>query len=350
MAYISFQPKDFFRARNYTGTGSELTVANVEFQPDFTWIKNRASGNHYLYDAARGATISVYSNDSSGNLTVAESLKSWNANGFVLGTNGDQNTSANTYSHWNWKAATSSGITTNGSTTITPSYYRFDATRGTAILVYTGNGTAGAKLAHGLGVAPEFIMYKKTSGSENWGVYHHNVGTSPTDSAGYKLSLNGTDARNDDNAFMDDTAPDATNITLGSSSWVNGNLATYVAYCFVGKKGFSKFHSFTGNGDADGPFVYTGFRPAFVFQKVATQSTGWFATDITNQGFNEKNYPTGINYGNAETTTNHLNFFSNGFKYMSTNGSYNYDGQNTIYMAWAENPIVSSNDTPGLAR
>ena len=357
MAYISFQPSDYFNTKLYTGTGSELTVSGVGFQPDFTWLKNRsATQHHQLYDAVRGAGKVVYTNLDNAEGTVTQNLKSWNSDGFVLGTDGSVNTNNENFASWNWKAGTTSGLTTNGSTTITPSAYSFDATRKVSIIKYTGNGTSGAKLAHGLGVAPEFIMFKYTSDAQHWGAYHHNVGTSATDSAGYKMKLNSTDAKNNDDAFLGDTAPDATNINLGSSSWVNGNTGVFNAWCFAGVKGFSKFGAFHGNGQTgdSAPFIYTGFKPAFVMIK-STASGSWLLFD--SKRASTSNIPegsTGVpsylepNTSGTEQGDNPIFLFSNGFQCLDT--LTNGDGVKFIFAAWAENPIVGSNGTAGVAR
>ena len=175
-AYISFQPSDFFNTKLYTGTGASLAITGVGFQPDFVWAKNRdATDNHTLFDSPRGVTEYLGSNTTSAEATGADSLNSFDSDGFTLGTWGDINGSGEDYVSWNWKGGTTSGITTDGSTTITPSAYSFSATAGISIVQYSGNNTSGAKVAHGLGAAPGMIIVKTTNTPNSWNIYHKGV-------------------------------------------------------------------------------------------------------------------------------------------------------------------------------
>ena len=354
MAYISFKPIDYYNSTLYTGNATTNAITGVGFAPAFTWFKSRSNtSSPNIFDVLRG-TYSVATSDTSAQYNAgSDGFTSLDSDGFTLngsGGGGSLNVSGYTYTGMSWKGGTTSGITTNGSTTITPSSYSFDATSKCSVIRYTGNGTAGAKLAHGLGVAPEFILYKRTDGTDAWGAYHHSVGTSATDSAGYKMCLNTNAARNDDDAFMDDTAPDATNITLGYTGILNTNTGTYNAWCFAGVRGASKFGSFTGNGNVDGSFIYTGFRPAFLMIKCSSATENWYIFNSKTAGYNFANYSIKANDTDAQATSTYLELEANGFKIRNAAGDINANAAKFIYMAFANNPLIGSGGTPALAR
>jgi len=345
-AYISFQPKDYYSTKLYTGTGAELAVTGTGFTPDFTWLKARtATENHMCWDTARGATKVIYPNTSGAEVTETQGLKSFDSDGYTLGTWANLNTNTFTYASWNWKGGTTTGIATNGSTTITPSSYSFNQTSGFSVLKYTGNSTAGAKLAHGLGSAPKMVIIKGLTGSPDWNVYHAGMGNTKY------MELNATAAATTSTTRWNDTTPDSVNITLGDSTHVNDSSNTFAAYCFAEKKGFSKCGTFVGNNSAtDGPFVYTGFRPAFVLVKVYDYSAAWTLFDDRRIGYN----PTNEVFSPDTTITSRQSWmsdiYSNGFKPFNNDPQINGNGTNYIYLAFSEFPTVSSNDVPGLAR
>jgi len=349
--YISFQPRDFFSTKLYTGTGAELANTGVGFQPDFVWIKERSGTESYsLSTSVQGATYYLQSNTTSAQGTDAQGLKSFDSDGFTVGTSDQVNTNTETYVSWNWKCGTTSGIATNGSTTITPSTYSFNQTAGISIIEYTGNATAGAKVAHGLGAIPQVVFCKIVTPytGDDWTTYNHILGNTKN------IPLNATNAAGTSTTRWNDTSPDSVNITLGTDSSVNQSGGTQIAYCFTEKKGFSKFGSYEGNDNADGPFVYTGFRPALVVIKAIDTTGPWVVVD-------DKRIESGSNYDNAvlfwdantaEQTSNEnhsLNLLSNGFKLTSADDWTN-DPETYVYMAFAEFPIVSSNDVPVVAR
>ena len=346
MAYISFQPSDFFNTKLYTGTAAELAITGVGFPPDMTWSKSRSLvKNHYLFDSVRGATKNLAPNDTDEEATSAQRLKSWQSDGFTLGTSAGTNDSSATFASWNWYGGTTTGIATNGSTTITPTGYSFNATSGQSIIAYTGNSTAGAKVPHGLGIAPDYMLVKKLNAGQSWAVYHTAIGPTKylrlnTDSA----VLTGTDRWND-------TATDSVNFTVGDAGDTNGAL-NYIAYCFASVKGYSKFGSYIGNGNVDGSFVYTGFRPAYVLIKNIVTSN-WFIADDKRPGANAPyNYTLLADTNGAEVTSggNNIDILSNGFKARSTGSYTNGSGTEMTYMAFAEFPFVSSNSKAGTAR
>ena len=356
MAYISFQPKDYYSTVLYTGTGATRTVTGVGFQPDFTWIKQR-DGTYYqqLYDSARGAGYHLASNDTAAQSALdTAGLSAWTADGFTVNTRAQVNYNTGTFTSWNWKGGTTSGITTDGSTTITPSAYSFSATSGISIVQYSGNNTSGAKVAHGLGAAPGMIIVKTINTANSWNIYQQAVdATAPED---YYMTF-GTDARTDDSSRWNDTAPDSVNFTLGNAAAVNGSSNTMIAYCFAEKKGFSKFGIYTGNSNADGTFIYTGFRPAYFLIKSTTNAgEPWLVWNNKTEGSNAAGSATTgnnrltVSSTAAEDSTNELDIVSNGIKIRNASGHVNSSSQTYMYMAFAEFPFVSSNSKATVAR
>ena len=342
--YISFQPSDFFNTKLYTGTGSSNAITGVGFQPDATWIKGRnTTYNHVFTDAVRGVTEELYPNTTGAEVTNAQGLTAFGSDGFTVGTDAGYNGNTNTYVSWNWKGGTTSGIATNGSTTITPSAYSFNQTSGCSIIKYTGNGTAGAKLAHGLGATPDFFIIKGLDATTDWDVYHSSLGATKW------LELNADGSVSTSTNRWNDTEPDSVNITLGDSTHVNDSSA-FVAYCFSAKKGYSKFSSYAANGNADGAFIYTGFRPAFILLK-DTATNAWYLMDSKRDGYNAENKGLIPSQNSIEQAGSYgVDFLSNGFKCRTTDGWTNGSGLTYLYAAFAEFPLVSSNDIPTVAR
>ena len=343
--YISFQPSDFFTPLIWTGTGASNAITGVGFQPDLVWAKQRSGTEyHEVCDSVRGATKIIYPNETSGEGTNAQTLKTFDAEGYTLGTSMGWNQNTGTYVGWNWKAGTTSGIATNGSTTITPTGYSFNQTSGFSTIAYTGNSTSGAKIPHGLGVAPDLMFVKKLNAGQSWAVYSKSIG--PTK----YLSLNQTIAEATSIDRWNDTATDSVNFTVGDAGDTNGAF-NYIAYCFASKKGFSAFGSYYGNGNADGPFVYTGFRPAFLICKISSGNTGgWDMFDNKRDTFNPTDQILQANSSSAEADSDDIDFLANGFKIRNTSGNHNGNGYTYIYMAFAEFPFVSSNSKAGVAR
>jgi hypothetical protein len=325
---------DYFNAVTYTGNGSTQSITGVGFAPDFVWVKNRSGANsHGLYDTIRGATKSLYSNSTSDEQTDVNSLTAFGSDGFAVGTDGIVNTNTSSYVSWNWNAGGSNATNTSGTITST---VRANTTSGFSIATYTGTGSA-ATVGHGLGVAPSMVIVKKRSASENWVVYHISVGATKY------LVLNLTDAEATSATRWNDTAPTSTVFSIGTSGNVNDNTGTYVAYCFAPVAGYSAFGSYTGNAAADGPFIYTGFRPEFVMIK-ATSSTGdWVMEDAARSPSNVSTNYLVANASTAEQTGQLLDFVSNGFKIrVAVSGAMNGSGTTYIYMAFAENPFKFS--------
>jgi hypothetical protein len=346
MAYISFQPKDYFNTKLYTGTGSSNSITGVGFQPDWVWIKRRsATSSHQLFDAVRGVTKRLFSDSNEAESTSATTLTSFDTDGFTVSTHTGLNNSSDTYASWNWKAGTTSGISTNGSTTITPDGYSFNQTSGFSVIEYTGNGVAGAKLPHGLGAEPHLVIAKTTNlVGEPWQVYSKSLGNTN------RLFLNLTNASTSATEW-NSTTPDSVNVTLGNGTHINSSGNNFIAYCFTPVKGYSAMGSYTGNGSADGAFVYTGFRPAWVMVKKSSASgDNWSILDNKRNTFNVMDKYLDPNSNNAEGTADIWDFTSSGFKMRNTFSGYNASGATYIYMAFAEHPLVSSNDIPATAR
>jgi hypothetical protein len=265
MAYSTIsKPSLYFNTKLYSGTGSSQAVSGVGFQPDWIWFKCRSQNqNHNLFDSVRGSNKIIQSSTDGAEATSTALLTSFDSDGFTVNTDGGVNGSGQTYASWNWKAGTTSGITTDSYTTITPTAYSFNATAGFSIIKYTGNGISGAKYPHGLGVAPKMVIVKCLDvASVWWNVYHVSLGNNS------ELYLNTTNSA--PASTGNGTTPDAVNIALeGTTTTHNGSGSNYIAYCFAEKKGYSKFGTYTGNGTSgvdgagDGTFVYTGFKPAY---------------------------------------------------------------------------------------
>ena len=343
MAIID-KPSDYFNTVLYTGNGGTQSITGVGFQPDFTWIKGRSYvDDHALFDTIRGVTKILYSNEVNAEETYANSLTAFDSDGFSIGSMAEVNTNSATLVSWNWKAGTSSGINTTNST-ITPAGYSFNQTAGFSIIKYPGNGTNDAKCPHGLGVAPKMIFIKDLGNAANWECYNASIGN------GKVIYLNLTTAAEATSARWRNTSPDSVNWTMGSTTAVNGSGRNYVAYCFADVQGYSKIGSYTGNGNADGTFTYTNFKPAFVMVKPTATADNWVMIDNKREGYNPDNNFVYANKNHAENDADIIDFTANGFKQTSSGGTTNRSGEPFIYMAFAENPFVTSTGVPATAR
>jgi hypothetical protein len=329
----------YMAATTYNGNGGTAqTITNTNgttsFQPDFVWIKSRnsASFSHRLYDSVRGAGIELYSNATNAESTVAQSLTAFASNGFTLGTDLNNNQSSITYIGWQWKAGTTSASNTNGSITSTVSA---GATQGFSVATYTGNGSAGATFGHGLGVAPSFVIIKERGNVNGWLCYHISTGNT-----GY-LELDATLSFQTLSTVWNNTTPSSSVVTLGTVSNVNRNGGTFVAYCFSAVAGYSAFGSYTGNGSADGPFIYTGFRPRWIMIKRTDSAEVWGMWDTSRDPYNTMPDYLNANNSNQELAPGNVQIdsLSNGFKVRNTWVGYNASGGSYVYMTFAENPF-----------
>jgi hypothetical protein len=314
-------------------------------QPDFTWIKRREVNSHRLFDAVRGATKFIESDSTAAEVTDAQELKSFDSDGFTLGTATKVNASAGTYASWNWRASNTTAVSnTDGDITSTVSA---STTSGFSIVKYTGTG-ANATVGHGLGVAPKIVLVKDLSASASWRMFTEMTGNQS------QLALDQTSAADSGNTTMwNSTSPTNTTFSIGTHPNVNTSSNNYIAYCFSPVRGFSSMGSYIGNGSADGSFIYTnGMKPSWLMIKRTDLADSWFMYDNKRSSFNVVDDYLIANGSGAEVSTSavNLDFLSNGFKIRNTDGGHNNSGGTYIYIAFAESPIVSSNGVPATAR
>ena len=273
MAYATItKPSLHFNTKLYTGNGSTQSITGVGFQPDWVWIKSRGyAEDHQLTDAVRGVTKSIQSNLSTAESTFADGLTAFGTDGFSLGSKSDFNYNNDNLVAWNWKANGAGSADTSGTINSTVSA---NTTAGFSVVKYVGDGTGGNNtIAHGLGVAPDCVMYKNLDTARNWIVYHQGIG--PTKN----LYLDLTNGANTASNTFNNVAPTSTFLNVNDSVGVNESGDNHVAYCFANKPGFSKFGKYTGNGNVDGAFIYTGFKPAFVIIKNSAAAEHWRTYD-----------------------------------------------------------------------
>jgi hypothetical protein len=340
------KPTDYFNTVLYTGNGTaDRTVTGVGFQPQWLWIKERSNvSTHSLTDIVRGASKRLQSSGTDAEFdTGTDNVRSFDSDGFTLGTGGQVNENTQTYVSWNWLANGTGSSNTDGDITSTVSA---NTTAGFSIVSYTGTGS-NATVGHGLGSTPAMIIWKNRSASNGWIVYHHGNTSAPeTD----YLELHSTNGTNDLNTIMNDTAPTSSVFTVGTEGAVNNSGNNFIAYCFAEKKGYSKFGSYFGNNSTDGTFVYLGFKPAFFMLKKSSGSgTNWEMLDSTRNPGNPMDKRTRANTSEAESTSTRADFLSNGIKFRTAGGETN-DPFTYIYMAFAENPFVTSTGIPTTAR
>ena len=340
MSYISFQPNDHFNTKLYTGNASTNAITGVGFQPDWTWIKGRGTTNaHMLFDAVRGVGEAINSNTPNAEATVSTAFTAFDSDGFTVGNYSETNTNSENYVSWNWKAGTGQGSSnTDGSTNTT--YTSVNTTAGFSISKWTPSGSA-ETVGHGLGAVPKVIITKNLGASQGWFTYHHSIGNTKY------LLLNSTAAEATDSNAWNNTTPTSSVFSVGSQF----GGSPYIAYCFAEKKGFSKFGSYTGNGSVTSPpFIYTGFKPAYVLIKAINATEQWGLIDNKRNTFNpvtEVAFPNSSSNGSNSGT----HFLANGFAPYTGDGIMNLNSStNYIYMAFAEEPLVSSNGVPATAR
>jgi hypothetical protein len=335
-ATTATQAGKFFNPVLYTGTGSSLGVTGVGFQPDWTWIKLRSAvADHALYDAVRGVQKQLESNNTTAETTETNGLTAFGSDGFTVGTLSQVNGSGGSYVAWNWKANGSGSSNTAGSITSTVSA---STTSGFSIVTYTGTG-ANATFGHGLGVTPSMVIIKQRSNAGiDWIVWH------TTFSSTQYMTLNTTAAVGTGATLWNSTTPTSTLVSIGTDVGTNQNTITYVAYCFAEVAGYSKFGSYTGNGSADGPFVFTGFRPAYVMVKATISGTAdWAIHDVARNTYNVVDNTLLANLSDAEYTSNApIDMVSNGFKIRTTNPNWNTNTGTYIYICFASNPFKYS--------
>jgi hypothetical protein len=333
----------YMAATTYTGTGAARSIANTvngaSFQPDFVWIKDRSVASaHALTNAVTGITKYLESNTTAAETTDTTSVTALNSTGFSLGAGTSiyyTNRNGEAFVGWQWRASNASAVT-NTAGTITSSVSA-NQTAGFSIVTYTGTG-ANATVGHGLGAAPKMIICKSRTTSNSWVVYHASLGNTQY------LVLNTSGAAGTLSTFWNNTSPTSSVFSVGSASNVNQSGDAQLAYCFAAVPGYSAFGSYTGNGSADGPFVYLGFRPRWLMVKKTDTTSDWWIWDTSRNTYNQMQSVLYADLSDAEFTGSVFNFdaLSNGFKNRSSNVTVNGSGATYIYAAFAENPFKNS--------
>jgi len=345
MAQIN-KPNEYFNTKLYTGNNSTNAITGVGFQPDLVWIKEKSStSSHRLIDAVRGVGKGLSSDSTGAEQVIANILTSFDNDGFTVDDDNGTNENSQTYASWNWLGANGTASNTDGSITSTVSA---NTTSGFSIVSYTGTGVGtSATIGHSLGVAPSMIIVKsRDSSGRGWIVYHKSLGATK------KLELQTANAEATDSGAWNNTAPTSTVFSVGTGGDTN-TTDNFIAYCFAEKKGFSKFGSYTGNGNADGTFVYTGFKPAFVITKSTDIAQHWQLYDNKRNEYNQSSkilFPSLSAAEQNDPNAAVIDMLSNGFKQRVNDIGGNGSGNSYIYMAFAENPLVGTNNIPATAR
>ena len=346
MAYTDiYKSDDYFNTVLYTGNSSTQAIA-VGFQSDWVWCKPRTNtGSHFLSDSVRGGTKVIVSNTTATEITRSNNIQSFTSTGYTLGADGTSNYNGDATVSWNWKAGTSftNDASATGIGTI-DSTGSVNQDAGFSIVSFDLSGQSGNEtIKHGLNSAPKVIITKRLSGGAgDWTSYFGAIGNS-------YLVLNNTSAAATSSSFMNNTAPTSSVFTVGDPSWWGAN--PFIAYCFSEKKGYSKFGSYTGNGSSNGTFVYTGFKPAFMLFKRTDGATSWIIMDNKRNTYNPAGLSLFPNSSDAEYNYgDRIDILSNGFKNRNSGSDFNASGGSYIYMAFAENPFVTSTGVPACAR
>jgi len=353
MAYTNIDdPSAYFQAKTYTGNGSNgyaiTNDGNSDLQPDLWWVKNRDKAyDHNLYDSTRGTSLRLVSNGTQAEATATDRIASFDTNGFTLNGSVISNENNNPHVAWQWKAnggTTSSntdGTLTGGATV------QANTDAGFSIITYTGTSQTNPTVGHGLNQAPELVIVKNRDLARNWAVGSTAIGWTKY------LDLDTTDAEATSSNYWGNQDPTSTTVGLGGITNTAGNTYDYVMYAFHSVQGYSKFGKYRGNGvgTGDGPFVYLGFKPAFLLLKNITNANNWRILDNKRLGYNPNNYRLSANATSSESTTEiWADLLSNGFKLRTNEGSVNAANTDYIYMAFAENPFTTSTGIPTTAR
>ena len=358
MAYTTIDdPSAHFQTALWTGTGSSQNITNdgnSDLKPDWVWIKERGqANNHKIYDSSRGTTKFIVSAETDAEGTDSNGLTAFLTDGFTLGGGGSHNANSNTYVGWQWKA--NGGTTSSNDDGSYTSTVQANTTAGFSIVKYgdasSFSASTPATVGHGLGKTPKWIIIKNLDGSRSWGVHHVSNG------AGKIIYLDLTNAVANSTGFDNGTLPTSSVFTVNTLNVANGNNLEYIAYCFAEIQGYSKFGGYNGNGNADGPFVYTGFKPAWVMTKRTDTTGNWYIYDSTRNGSSgpDTNQAHTILYANdtsaeIDNSSRGIDMNANGFKIRNTLNDVNNSSGTYIYMAFAHHPFVSSEGAPTTAR
>ena len=342
MAYTTIDdPTSFFNTVLYTGSNSSQSITGVGFQPDWVWFKQRGgTTDHKLHDVVRGTNKNITTNNNAAEQTYTY-FTSFDSDGFTLeGNVSDYNKDSLTYVAWNWLAGGSASSNSDGGITSSVSA---NTTAGFSIVSYTGTGS-GTTVGHGLGAIPK-AYFLKNRASASWVCYFEAIGNTKF------LQLDLTNAAGTASEAFNDTSPTSSVFSVGSDTTSNANSNNYIAYVFAEKQGYSKIGSYTGGSD---PFVYLGFKPAWIMFKNSSASENWRIIDNKRDTDNPAAQHLYPNLSNAEGSGTSYNdfvdFLSNGFKIRSGSGEIDGSGNTIIFMAFAESPFVNSNGIPNNAR
>jgi len=374
MAFTTIDdPSVYFQSVQWAGDNADTrnitNGGNSDLQPDWLWIKSVSnSGNgysHNVHDSQRGVSSSINNslviddNDREGlgnNVTTSAQLGGVSAflsDGFTVkeGSSADDaryvNKSGVDYVAWSWKVNGGTSTGSGSESGNNPAFnHQANTTAGMSIVTYTGTGSAGT-VTHGLSTAPRWVLNKGRSDNHSW--IHGHV--SVTSNFSYVGVMNSDDAFVDDANSYNDTGPTSSVFTVNNAGGTNNDGDTYVAYCFHDIQGYSKFGNYTGSGDADGPFVYTGFKPQMVILKDSDNTRNYAMADFDlvtggNGGVTNALFP---NLTNSKDANVRIDFLSNGFKIRTTSTTWNNSGSNYIYMVWAKRPFTTSSGVPTTA-
>ena len=326
---------EHFNTVLYVGNDTTNNITGVGFQPDLVWLKNRSqSSDHMLHDAVRGADNGIRSNSNVVESDQSANFTGFASDGFSLAASSNRyNDNSENYVSWNWKAGGSGSSNTNGSiNTISTSV---NTSAGISISTYTGTGS-NATVGHGLGVAPKTMWIKNRDTDDNWRIYFG-------DNTDY-MAFNWTGGDTDDNTVWNDTSPTSTVFSIGTDTNTNRSGDKFVAYCFAEVDGFSRFGTYEGNNNANGPFIHTGFRPAWiVFKYIDNNDESWWIIDNKRDLRNPNTVNLFVNLTSADYDAGGVDILSNGFKPRATNGGLNGYTGTFFYMAFAEAPFKYAN-------
>ena len=346
MAYTTINKfKDHFNTNIYTGNGSNSrSITGVGFQPDWIWIKNRvATQSHFVFDAVRGVSKAIFPDSTAGESTQSTTMQGFGADGMTVGTDVASNGNGNGIVSWNWKANGAGSANTDGDINSTVSV---NQTAGFSIVKYTGNGSNDQRIGHGLGARPVTWFIKNLSRAEDWIVYHQGIASNWYDDSYFYLN---TTDRSMGSVSAGTGNPTTSVFYIGSSDKTGKSGDSYIAYVFAEKSGYSRFGSYWGNGNDDGPMVYTGFAPAWVLQKEVIEVRDWTIADNVREVFNPVNNRLVPNETAVEVENNAIDLLSHGFKIRQNQTNTNEAGKRYIYWAFGQS-IVGTNNKPNTAK
>ena len=348
MAYTTIdKPTDYFETKLYSGNGGTQNITGLDFAPDWVWIKERTStSDNMLYDTVRGATNRLESNTTDDEASSATQLNAFNSDGWTTGSSAGTNESGQTYVSWNWLAGGTASSNTDGSITSSVSA---NTTAGFSIIKFNTSSASANSLetiGHGLNAVPKMIILKPYTVTDKWFTYHVGIGN-----AKY-IQLESTNAATSQSDTFGSTDPTSSVFSIHTQFW-GSNSNDIIGYCFAEKKGYSKFGSYVGNGSSSGSYIHLGFKPALIITKRTDGISHWLMMDNKRDTFNVAKTLVVANESDSESdwgTGRNIDFLSNGFKARSTSTGLNISGSSYIFMAFAENPFVTSTGIPTTAR